>query len=330
MSSIARFSKALRAWLVHLYPRSWRERYAEEFEALLEQCLGSPLDVVDIILGALDAHLQLLNGDQVSWRWLNMLNKLRTTILMVFAAYIGYIVAGMALVGLVDDSPMIPLMGSNLAPATAWRIIEGGAMVALLAVVIGGMPLAITVIRRALTADRRNLKLLLVPVYSLVALGVYLGFIFMVGTGRIHIGGVVRAVTPDNFPLGNKLILAGLMVLFILGAIASTLAVWRVVTRTDVEKETFQVGTQSISIRIYKFAYIPAIIATLSMLVMLGATLVWSWLVFTSLPQVFSGDFGLWQTSTQAWLFGILAVMVICSAEAIAGLARGRSAMVQA
>jgi len=55
----------IRPWLTRLYPRAWRDRYASEFDALLEQCLHSPLDLVDVFFGALDAHLQLLNGEEV-------------------------------------------------------------------------------------------------------------------------------------------------------------------------------------------------------------------------------------------------------------------------
>ncbi len=128
----------IRPWLMRLYPRDWRERYEAEFDALLEQCLHSPLDVVDVFLGAMDAHLQLLNGEDVTWRMMNMLNKLRTTILIVFAAFIGFIIAGLSLVGLADDSPMIPLMQTNFALAAAWRIIQTGAVIALLAIMIGG------------------------------------------------------------------------------------------------------------------------------------------------------------------------------------------------
>jgi hypothetical protein len=64
-------------WLRHLYPPAWQERYGDEFDLLLEQCLHTPLDVLDVVLGALDAHLQLLSGEDLNWRILNMLNKLR-------------------------------------------------------------------------------------------------------------------------------------------------------------------------------------------------------------------------------------------------------------
>jgi hypothetical protein len=45
--------------LVRLYPAAWRGRYGEEFAALLEERPLGPFDVVDIVLGALDAHLRL-------------------------------------------------------------------------------------------------------------------------------------------------------------------------------------------------------------------------------------------------------------------------------
>jgi hypothetical protein len=40
-------------------PAAWRDRYGEEFAVLLEDRLLGPFDVVDILLGALDARLHL-------------------------------------------------------------------------------------------------------------------------------------------------------------------------------------------------------------------------------------------------------------------------------
>lgn len=256
-----------------------------------------------------------------------MVNKLRTTILIVFASLIGFIVAGMALLGMLDDSPMIPFMQSNLPSTVAMDVIRAGAVIALLAVLIGGLPLAVTVIRRAFTTSHHNLWLLTVPVVSFLVFVLYTGFVFLLGTGRIHISGVVRVVQPGNFPTGNRLLLAGWMLVFVLGAIASTLAVWKAVSRTEGDHQLFRVRDQAMSIDIYRFAFLPAVIATIAMLVMLVATLAWSWLVFSALPQVLAGDFGPWQTSTQAWLYGIIALMVISSLAALSGIVRGRSDM---
>jgi hypothetical protein len=314
----------VRPWLTSLYPRAWRERYAVEFDMLLEQCLHSPLDVVDVFLGALDAHLQLLSGENLSWRLMNMQNKLRTTLLMVFAAFIGFIVAGFSLVGMADDSPMIPLMKTNPALAAAWTTIQIGSAVALLAVVVGGIPLALTVVQGALAGGRRGRGLLLVPVVSFLVLVLYLVFLFLVGSGRIQIEGVVKVVGPGAFPAGNRLMMEGLMLVFILGAIASTLAVWKAVSAADSEQETFHAFGRALNVKIYSFAFVPAVIATISMLVMLLATLAWGWLSFSALPQVFAGNFGPWGTSTQIWYIGILVVMAACSGGAVFGLRRGR------
>ena len=314
----------VRLWLVRLYPQAWRDRYAAEFDILLEQCLHSPLDVVDVFLGAVDAHLQLLNGENVSWRIMNMVNKLRTTLLIVFTAFIGFIIAGFSLVGLADDSPMLPLMKTNQALAFTWMTIQVGAVVALLAVVIGGLPLALMVIHRALMTNRHGLGLLLVPVFSILALVLYVGFLFLVGTSRIQIAGIFPVVPSGNFPPGNRLMLAGLMLVFILGAIASTLAVWRIVSNIDPEQDTIRIVGRGLTVKPYTFAFVPAVITTVSMLVMLVATLTWGWMSFSALPQVYTGNFGPWQTNTQVWFYGIVTLMILCTLAGFIGLARSR------
>ncbi len=45
--------------LVRLYPAAWRARYGDELEALLEDDPPSPFDTLDLLLGAIDAHLHL-------------------------------------------------------------------------------------------------------------------------------------------------------------------------------------------------------------------------------------------------------------------------------
>ena len=318
----------VRLWLVRLYPQEWRDRYAPEFDILLEQCLHSPLDVVDVFLGAVDAHLQLLSGDKVNWRTMNMVNKLRTALLIVFTAYIGFIIAGFSLVGLADDSPMLPLMKTNHTLAFSWTMIQVGAVVALLAVVIGGLPLALMVVRRAWMTNRRRLGLLLVPVFSILALMLYVGFIFLVGTSSIQIAGVFPVVPSGNFPPGNRLMLAGLMLVFILGATASALAVWKIVSSIDPEQETLHITGRRLTVRPYTFALVPAVITTVSMLVMLVATLTWGWMAFSALPQVYAGNYGPWQTNTQVWFYSIVILMILCTLAGFFGLARSRSARI--
>ncbi len=116
------------------------------------------------------------------------------------------------------------------------------------------------------------------------------------------------------------------MLVFILGAIASTWSVWKAVTDVNDEEGNFAAFGRSISIKIYSFAFVPAVITTICMLVMLIGTAAWGWIAFSALPDIFKGNYGLWQTSTQAWYFGIIAVMLVCSLAALMGLMRSRSA----
>ena len=49
----------MRTWLVRLYPARWRARYGDEFESVLHERSLGPFDVLDVVLGAVDAHLHL-------------------------------------------------------------------------------------------------------------------------------------------------------------------------------------------------------------------------------------------------------------------------------
>ncbi len=46
----------MKQWLVYLYPRAWRQRYGDEFRAVLEQQTLTAADVIDIVRDAVDAH----------------------------------------------------------------------------------------------------------------------------------------------------------------------------------------------------------------------------------------------------------------------------------
>jgi hypothetical protein len=312
-----------RTWLVRLYPPSWRARYGDEFEALLEECLHSPLDILDVALGALDAHLGITREN--NWRLMNMVNKLRTTILLVFAAYIAFVIGGLGLFGLVDDSPAAALMKTDSAISAAWRTIEAASVITLLAVVVGGLPLAFTVIRRALTSSRRDLRLLLVPVLAFLAIVLYVVFMSSIASGWLQVPGIVRAVSPGNFPIGNRIALGGLILVFVLGAIASVVAVWKVMAGTDVEETTFQILGRTSAVKLYQFAFAPAVIASLGMLVMLGGTLVFGWQAHSSLPNWFMANQGLLLTNTGLSYGTTVAIMILSTAAAFFALIRSRS-----
>lgn len=44
-------------WMVQLYPAAWRQRYGEEFAAVLAEQRASPGLILDVLAGAVDARL---------------------------------------------------------------------------------------------------------------------------------------------------------------------------------------------------------------------------------------------------------------------------------
>ena len=313
----------LRTWLIRLYPPAWRDRYGDEFEALLEECLHSPLDVLDIVLGAIDAHLEITYG--TNWRLMDMVNKLRTGILMVFTGYIGFVIGGLSFYGLVDDSPTVPLMKTDIPLSIAWKTVGVGAVVTLLAVVIGVLPLAFTIIQRVFTSSRRDLRWLLVPLLAFLAFLVYGLFIAAIGNGWLSIHGVAQRVSPEDFPVGNRILLGGLFLVFVLGAISSVFAVWKVVSNAEATGIQFNLFSRPTHLNIYQVAFIPAFITSLGMLLMLVAALVFGWLGGSALPEWFRGNQGLLLINT-GLSYGItIAIMTLSTFLAFFGLGRAYS-----
>ena len=223
---------------------------------------------------------------------------------------------------------MIPLIQTDPALAAAWLIIQAGSAVALPAVVVvvGGMLLAMTVIRCTLTVGRRSWGPAPGACVHLLALVLYHGCVFSVWTGRVHIPGVIRMIQPGDFPAGNRLMLQASCWLLLWEPIARKFAVWKVVSNTNIEQETFRLAGRSLSVKVYAFAFVPALITTLSMLIMLAATLAWAWLALSTFPQESAGNLRPWGPSMLAWFIGIITLMSLSTLVGFFGLGRGRPA----
>jgi hypothetical protein len=294
--------KRSKHWLLYLYPRAWRERYADEYLALLEACPLSLWIIWDVCLGAIDAHLHL---ETVSGRMFPLMNKLRTSAVMVFCAYIGFVVAGLGFGKMVEYDDFTELLHSNSGVAIAYYTLYTGAFVALAAVLIGGLPLAVAAARNALATKRwRLLALFAVPPASLALWTVY---VLLVEALNPHPAPVFSRSAMDRILAGG-----GIFGLFGLAAIASTAAVCIIVMRSDISE------------RLFRFARIPAIIATLAMAVMLAAVGAYGLMGNAADPELFAGNDGIMATNTTLSLAAILALMAIATVVAIAAVIRGR------
>jgi len=293
---------AARTWLLRLYPTAWRSRYGEEFAALLDDYPLTPFALLDVCLGALDAHIA---PQDATGRILRALHQPRRSAITVFCAYIAFVIAGLAYNQMIEDD-LPALDTSHPAIAAAYHVILYGSAVALLAVLAGGLPIALAVARRALVARRKDILLLFaVPPLSL-AVWLMWGWINlnMIVPSNAH-----YAVPAVHHPPSNLLFVSWFAA-FGLAALASTAAVSIAVSRCEVAPSLF------------RRALAPAALATLLMLIMLSGAVAWGLFVRAEMPDYLDRTAGpLGETIYVAWL-GQVAVMALATLIAAFALLR--------
>ncbi|HEY5486256.1 MAG TPA: hypothetical protein VIK06_01290 [Candidatus Limnocylindrales bacterium] len=148
--------------LIVLYPAAWRRRYSDEFEALLEQTPLTVRTLFDVGVSAVDAHL---NPTAPMRKWPFMFERLRASELAVFAGWILFVVSGLGFSKMTEDWDILQA-GSGMNPTVmvTYLAVMAGAVVALLAVMAAGIPIAWAIAVSAVRVRRwRLLVLLAVP-----------------------------------------------------------------------------------------------------------------------------------------------------------------------
>jgi len=112
--------------LVRCYPEKWRARYGAEFDALLEEMALGPLDIADILLGALDAHLRQRGHETEIARGRGFIMSLRIGGVAAILGAILWAVAGLVNWGiLVDVEKVVPAI-LLAAALPAWLVAIAG------------------------------------------------------------------------------------------------------------------------------------------------------------------------------------------------------------
>ncbi|SRR5579875_1862679 len=300
--------------LLRLCPRDLRLGYSEDMAQVFRQVcrdayasqgawgvmrLWAPT-LGDLIVGATAEYFTVLT---FLWKEFWMTNRLRASAITVFCAYIAFVVAGMGYQKMTEDVIQSGIQDAHPALSGSFLLIEIGAVVALLAVLIGGLPVAFAAVRYGFSTRRLSIPaLFVVPPLAFAAL-----------VGYVHLVGALHLRHPVNS--GPSVVEIkygfGLLALFILGAIASAWAVSAAIARA-------QLGDGLV-----RFTRWPAIVTTLAMGVMFVATLVWSVGMMLYAPKLFNGNDGAFATSTQLSLLPIVVVMGVATIVAAVGLARG-------
>lgn len=287
--------------LVRLYPRAWRERYGEEFLAVLEQRPASVSDLFDVALGALDAWLR---PQMVSERKMVVVDRMRSSVLLVLWAWVGLVAAGVGFQKMTEYEDFVRAARDSVAVGVAFYAVMIGAVLSLAAVVVGGAPVAFAALRKALAEGRKDVPLMFcVPPLSLA------GF---VGYALVLVGVVYPALgRPAVHDPMNVALFLSLVGAFLLAVVASAWAVSAAVRRSEL-------GGRPI-----RYALYPSAVAAASMVVVLAGTALWGVALRAQAPALFAGDEGILSTPTYVTWLAIVAVMAASTAVALVAAARG-------
>lgn len=306
--------------LLALCPRGFRRAYADEmaqvFSALLldawraEGVRGVTRQwapaIGDLARGAMAAHADdiglTIEAARRSW----FMSRMRSSAIVMFCAYILLVLTGIGYQKLTEDIIKTSLPATYPGVALAQDAVIAGAVLGLLAVVVGGVPIAWASIRQALAARRYDvLALWVVPPVSLaVVIAWFLILVNVVFANR---------QTPVYSDVPGLWFARSLIIVFILAAIVSVAAVGAAVSRSDVPAQWYRFGLRS------------AIVATVGMFITVAGVAAFTWQVQMYAPADLAGLASplLFGESTGLSLVIQVVVMLIAAVIAVYSVIRG-------
>jgi hypothetical protein len=255
--------------MLRLYPAAWRARYQDELEAVLEQHTITLATIVDLLWGALDARL---DPTFTSERMFRPMSRLRTSAVALFLAYAAFVLGYGAFTRLTD--PRAPFDdAARLHPelGIAFLIVNWASVAGLLALALGGVPIALDIALGAWRERRRRTLVFLVSPLLLFALAA--AFLYLANTYWLtyHRDGYVVGTTGDIIVL----IVAGVL-LFGAGLVGTVVIGWTV-------------ARSQISLGVLRFARWPALLLTLCMALATGALVYWGAQSFSVARWLYNG-----------------------------------------
>jgi hypothetical protein len=297
--------------LISCYPRAWRTRYAAELFDVLQ---ARPLtwgDVGNLALHAVYTHLHpdlLLTGDEsLEERVAGFMRTVRTSELAIFWAFVVSMIAWLQFGGLVDGGPYMPLTASagawpifGVHPANglsaALAVQSAATDVALLAVLAGGVPLAVAAWRHAPSVRR----------YFLVPVLAFLGAVLPVPIAFVFRGPVATINLTFSTPFTDAYFLW-----FVALAAVSAWALCRVISASDIDG------------RLVRYAFWPSFLVTIALLLLLSATVAWGLAAHQEVPRLFDrSDLIIGHVTATTWAIDV-GMMAVAALVALVATIRG-------
>ena len=126
-----------------MYPEGWRVRYGDELAILLEDDGCSVRTLLDLVIGALDAHISRA-GPPVS-----PVSRMRGGLTGTVCAWIALALFGAGFAKATEDAPFRALGTAHAALADARLVVVALALAGCAVIALAGAPLAIAVLRQA-------------------------------------------------------------------------------------------------------------------------------------------------------------------------------------
>jgi len=300
---------ATAARLVHLYPSLWRARYGAEFAALLEDHPMSFRTFSNVAFSAVEAHMTSSNSAQREPAALSGI---------MWWAWMLAVAAGMILYGTVDDSPFVAAMHSNSFFNGCWIGIEIGSVIASAAIVLGGVPIAWSMVRHILTARRRDiLWRLAFPFFgALVVLGWVVTVLVWTGGRWAASPWAVVFSNPNWPPEGFRWTTGSISAFLMLFAFAgSAVTVAQALHRSEFNDVQLSLAGVKLYIKPLRLAALLMPWATSGTILMLVSVALWGFAASRNASDAFHGPFGpLGFSSYSSWLtsvvlFGVAAAL---------------------
>ncbi|HXS11500.1 MAG TPA: hypothetical protein VN734_02250 [Acidobacteriaceae bacterium] len=297
--------------LTRLYPRPWRARYADEFEALLLSLHGGPRLAADILLSAFAEHIHALRGVTM--------NPLSRRFAVILTAYLAVIAAGINLYATVDDTPLAPAMRLHIGMALAWYLIALGSLAALAGAAAMSAPLVIASVTSAFQRHRRDIlaRLLVGPLAACLLVAWVVGGFFILGG---HWAPVPWDISGDWIPSAawpplHTRWIAGSITAFlaITLLIATSISLYQAIQRTPFDELRLTVRHRWLADPL-RLAKLPALVTVTSICAMTLGVLAWGLLACIHVPSTLLSYLGPLHTTALASWLASAAVFVAASA----------------
>jgi hypothetical protein len=158
----------LERWVLSLYPLAFQRRYSDEIRALLEQRRPTPRTVLDLLLGALRAHLRPTVSTAGA---VGPGDRVRLSGAGVLVCWALFAAVGTAFYKTTEDYPFSAAAHAHPLLRGAHLTVQIAAVIGSVAVVLGALPLMAIALDRARTEPhvRRYVVMALAPVLGFTA-----------------------------------------------------------------------------------------------------------------------------------------------------------------